>query len=71
MTVDIGTEILEFTDLHLNLTAWQHYTLYKIDLIDKNPTQFKILKINNESMEETLDESLNDKYWISNFTFDI
>jgi hypothetical protein len=71
LTVDIGTEILELTDLHLNLIELDYYILYEIDLIDKNPTQFKILKINNESMEETLDESLNDEYWISNFTFDI
>ena len=71
LIVDIGTEILEFNDLHLNLTSWHTYTFYEIDLIDKNPTQFKILKINNESMEETLDESLNDKYWISNFIFEI
>lgn len=68
LIVDIGTEILVFDNLQL--TTLNHYNFYEIDLIDKNPTKFTILQINDETMNEQLDENLDDKYWASNFIFD-
>lgn len=64
LVIDIGTEILEFNNLEIQ--KWHHYQFYEIDLIDKEPTQFTILRINDESMHETLDEYLGPNYWLIN-----
>jgi hypothetical protein len=68
LKLDIGTEILEFTDLKLNVL--KHYQFYEIDLIDTNPIKLTILQVNNEIMQETIDETLSNRYWKSNFIFE-
>ena len=62
--IDIGTEILEYENMEL--TNWNNYIYYEIDLFDKIPNKLIILKINDEEINQILENELNDNYWKNN-----